>query len=367
MDLRLCAHCTTHSAHHFCTCSEVLLCQDCLPIHLAKSQGLHQILPLQACDSYKKQGYMKRLQQRAAAIEAGKAALGESLGSIDCCLAEFTEKVNDVVQTIWTRAYGLTAQLAKEKQELQGVIQRSIEEAGRTLYEDFPSLREPYSAYLREYDGSVPCQLFTYTVTAVELALSPLLSYSFPPIVRPTTPYFVGLHGNSMLVMDLATGNQRLAHLPIFIDAYTRYCLLTPHKLLSTKGTQALTITLDSQEIQPVASLHVEHWHPGLIVVEKTAFVFGGRTVHCERLNTDMVWENLADMGVARRGFCPCLHREWIYLPEMHEATSVEAYSLAGDCFRLLPFSLPNIFSNSVSFMTGNILTGKSIPRPNSL
>lgn len=40
----------------------------------------------------------------------------------------------------------------------------------------------------------------------------------------------------------------------------------------------------------------------------------------------------------------------------MHEATNLEAYSLALENFQVLPFNLPHMFSNSVSFV-GKMLT----------
>lgn len=108
-----------------------------------------------------------------------------------------------------------------------------------------------------------------------------------------------------MLVMDLATGNLRQADILFSVNAYCRYCLLTP----SIKEMTVLTINVHTLEIEHIAGLNNEYKHSGIIAVNHMAFVFGGRTVHCERLDTDMTWANLPDMSALRCGFYPCLHK----------------------------------------------------------
>lgn len=89
-------------------------------------------------------------------------ALEANIVAIDCCLSAFTPKVNRMVKVIWDHAIDITAQLNKEKQEPKSAIELSIEEANRTLYEDFPSLKTPpppFSAIM-----TIAC-LFSYSDT----------------------------------------------------------------------------------------------------------------------------------------------------------------------------------------------------------
>lgn len=357
-----CSQCTTAVATSFCCCyrTETLLCQACILTHYAKGPGrIHQILPLQAFGPHKAQGYIERLQRRTEAMETGKAALLSNLEAMDRCIADVTQKINEVIQVIWYYGQTTVAELTGEKLKLEETIQRSIAEAERSLYDDTPSLQTPLSGLLREYEEfkSNSLQLFSYSINPQELPtpLSSLFTYSLS--TNPTiTEKLVRLNGNSLLILDVATGMKRKFLLSVPVSNKYRYCLVSPTTLIAVGGREAISVNLDYANVVNLPPPNAEHTQPGVIAAKQEAYVFGGLCPNCEKLSRDMVWNNLPKMSKARGAFIPCLYEKEIYIASP-ESQDIEIFTLNTASFRVFSIPFPALTNSSISLFVGGVFT----------
>lgn len=353
-----CSLCTTAVATCFCSCSrpEPLLCQSCVLIHFSKAPSrMHPVLPLQAYGAHKTPGYMERLQCRTDAVEAGKALLLRNLEAMDHCMAEFTQKVNDLINVIWQYGQTTIAQLTEEKATLERDIRESISEAERTLYEDNPILQEPFTALLKEYVDSRPnsLQLFSYQISSSELPvpLTSCLKYS----VSTSQRHLYRLYKNSLLIFDIATEATRQISLEATFPPESRYCFPSSTTLVSIGGKDVTSINLTTFKVAQHQQLASNHAFPGLIAINQETYVFAGMTVSCEKLRADFTVCQLPCMKIAVDGFSPCKYGDEVYLPE-YRLKNIEVFSLTKCAFRTLPLQLPNIQNNSVAFFSSETL-----------
>lgn len=357
-----CSLCTTAVATSFCCCSrtETLLCQACIQAHFAKGPGrLHQVLPLQAFGPHKAPGYIERLQQRTVAIESGKATLLSNLEAMDRCIADVTQKVNEVIQVIWDYGQTTVAELTEKRRKLEESMKLSIAEAEGSLYEDTPNLQTPLSGLLREYTESnhSSLQLFSYAISPQVLPtpLPSLLTYSLS--TNPAVPdKLVRLYKDSLLILDVLTGVKQEFHLPVSIYPIHRYCLISSISLILVGGKETFFISLSNADISKLQPPNVGHFHPGMLAVKQEVYVFGGNCSNCEKLSIDLVWSNLPNMRQERHAFSPCLYEMEIYLASS-DSSDIEIFSLNTASFRLFPISYPAIKNNSISFIFDKTFT----------
>lgn len=249
-----------------------------------------------------------RLQRRSEALETGKEAITRYIDAANQCELKVKETIDEVVGMIWEYGRATLSRLA----ELKEAIGLSIEEADSSLYEDYPYLKEQFSAWLLAYDESTSAQLFTYKICTEELSssLASLCTYHIHTHERHFQHQIACLHEKCVYLLDASTGNQSQIELCISIDHQARYCALTPSSLLSIRGKTAYLINTSSGETCLLPGVFTDHQCPGVIsTLHGEGYVFGGETQHCERLKTDLNWVNLTDMSVARRSFSPCMHQ----------------------------------------------------------
>ena len=332
----------------FCSCRSfpTPLCTCCRQTHLSTpTRNLHRFLPLSLYSLFHTAEYQSKVQGRIEGIEAGQVALLSNLKAIDQCLAEACEM-------------GETAEIAelREKRgELESAIQRSVEEAEWTVYEDFPYLKQPFTVLLRDYADlqSAALQVFSYEISREKSLGS--LSYSLTYLNTSPPEQLYRLFKDSLLLYNLSTDSTRTISLSSTFSNESRYCFPSPNTLISIGGIDVVSVDLTSFQLTQHNRLESPHSYPGLIAINQETYIFGGETVRCEKLRADYTSSPLPDMKVVMDGFSPCRYRDEVYLPA-YQTNYIEVFSLITYAFRTLRLQLPNITDNSVSFISAETL-----------
>lgn len=352
-----CYMCTTTLATSFCTCLSTPLCLSCEPVHLSlPSRELHHFLSISTLSQFQTAEYQARKARRSEGIEAGKAALLRNLRTVDQCIAELSEKVNEIIAAV--REYERTqrAELQQKRAELERAIERSVEEAELTLYEDFPGLKEPFTSLLREYMEPASVKAFSYQISTekLPLPLSTCLRYSFSTDPKPSEQLY-RLFKNSLLTYDISTGSTHHIALKHTFPSQSRYCFPSPTTLISIGGKEVISINLTTFHVTHHSQLESVHNHPGLIAICREVYIFGGYTTLCKKIRADFSIRRLPERKIEIGGFSPCRYRDEVYLPT-YQTEHIELFSLITCAFRTLPLKLPHISNCSISFISSKTL-----------
>jgi len=320
--------------------------------------NLHRFLPLSLYSQYHTTEYQLKVQRRVEGVEAGKALLMGNLRTMDQCIAEIVRKAAEMIETVREYERTTLAELEAKRRELESAIQRSVEEAEWTVYEDFPCLKQPFTALLRDYVDSqtADLQVFSYQISSEKLPapLSSCLSYCSPDNTASPEQLY-RLFKDSLLIYNLSTSSTRQIPLRCSFPHQSRYCFPCPNTLISIGGVDVVSIDLTNFQLTEHNPLESPHNHPGLIAIYQETYIFGGYTTKCKKLRADYTISPLPDRELAIGGFSPCRYKDEVYLPN-YQTEFIEAFSLVTCAFRTSPLQLPKITNCSVAFISAETL-----------
>ena len=159
----ICSSCKKTDAAYFCSCNlaEAFFCSRCNSHHITTEPKTgHQTIPIAAYSP----DYFRRVTRRRKALETGKALLAQSVQSIDNCIQEFTQQMNDVVAVLWEYGQQRVSELEQAKSAMERQVSEAVDEAERLVWLDSPLAMNKITMYLRSEELMSKLQLCAYRV-----------------------------------------------------------------------------------------------------------------------------------------------------------------------------------------------------------
>lgn len=364
---KLCSVCGKKVTATICICTSVvtLLCDTCCEI---SKTSQHFTYPVTLLPDFEKPGFMEKLQARTIAFGEVKELTRKRIEVVDQGIAEINATIEEWVKYCRDTIDNL--------EELKSQIKTSLTEVERTIMEEQPDLKMPYSQIIRSFVESNSVNPWL-----VEISCNLANPESFIIVKnQANTQYgisdFPYLHGNTLHLYDLCSSKTSTISLSTCFTAGTVFCLLTDHTVLCLGGyppsSSVCKLDLSSKQLATLPGTKTPRSYPGIAKVGDYAYVFGSFSpllATCEKLSlSDEVWAHLGDMNTARCCFTPGVHLKEIYLVGPYGGNrSIQVFDTQNDTFRTLSFQLPaSIASYTTAFavagelyVLGGYLLGK--------
>ena len=371
-----CGYCLLAQAAVACPCTppSQFFCSACFQTHAAYGTG-HYPVPIKAMGLIQSEEQRQTFFTFAARFESLQNTLLSNLEAITSFQLALNTQFDRLIFDLQSMKVAYLAQLDKAKSELTVQLQEALMQLEEVLYtRDFKPLNDlevqVLACWTRDPDLRA-AQLFTGEVDFSEVRsqitkvtyfrthTECLRSEEEPPEA------LAGVSFNSLRLYQLPDCQERRRSLRCSFTVGTFYCFLDTANALCLGGLPpsptVQKLSLQTALLSPGPAMQVARGFAGIHKHGNGVYVFGGNwpsTSSCEKLSLeDSAWLPLPKMCTPRYAFNPVYYKGEMYLADCQNDHSIEAFSVAMETFRLLPYTLPAEMSgNSVACLVGREL-----------
>jgi len=348
----LCSHCKERSAEAFCLCSEdeVYVCDTCYSAHRKRSPlRKHSMKPIGTLPYHKVPGYYERLRQRDEAFPRVKQSLLDNLSELETLISSVEGEMEAIIAAFKVHCEAVLADLRRLKEELKVDFEASLEEVVLTLLEDQPVLLSRFGPLVRRCLVSEAQPIFAGRIISIPLDPQSLLSVTYS--VTENYTHYPYIADTSLAIYQISSKNVLQYPLPSACGQGSTFCVLNSAAALYIGGLDpsSYVLSLETGESQKAGEMPVAKQDAGMVRAKSCVYVFGGHDgfgpmVECEKFSIKQrTWTSLSPMNHPRSEFCPCVHRNDVYLvstsSQVHRA--MEAFNLSSERFRVLEVAIP--------------------------
>ena len=273
------------------------------------------------------------------------------------------EKLNEIVQAVHRYQEKLLQRLAEDIERLERIIEDTLLEVAQTHPSPPPSAQLQALLSLSPSEQHSNLRFFVATHTQseeldwvirrhIDILIYKRI-YTIPPVQEPIQ-YLPLLESSAVHMSPFPFNSSSEVYIADMnpSDTYTAWCFLPNGNCLAT-GTRndQLTISIDCQNrsAAPLANTLEMHFHPGLIQVEGSVYLFGGlyggESPIVELYDLlENAWVYLPRMILPRAHFQPCYYQRYIYIfggTHRDCGETSERFSLDSTCFEEVNLSIP--------------------------
>lgn len=371
-----CGYCLLAQAAVICPCtpSSQFFCSACYQTHAMYGTGHHPV-PIGAMELVQGEEQRQTFFAFLSCFELLHNTLLSNLEAIASFRLSLNTEFDRLILDLQSVKNSSLALLDKAKSELKVQLEDALTQLQEVLYtRDFKPLNDlevqVLACWTRDPDIHT-AQLFTGEVDFSEVRSRITTSTYFRIHMEclqseeesPET--LAGVSFSSLRLYQLPDCQERRRTLRCSFTVGTFYCFLDETNALCLGGLPpsptVQKLSLLTAVLSPGPAMKVARGFSGIRKHGNCVYVFGGNwpsISSCEKLSLeDSVWLSLPKMCTARYAFNPVYYKGEMYLADCQNDHSLEAFSVAMETFRLLPFTLPaELSGNSVACLVGREL-----------
>ena len=339
------------------------LCLQCRDSHETKSKSLsHTYLPAALKAKIGSREVLDEAKEREFTFAKRKRELMSEVQHMDGCIGEVEAVFHDLQEKVAEIREKLLLELHQRREEANLLLEVTFSNINEHLFDtDYdPEDALTQQIWLQEALTLRPFRYQVRPLSAVLALVADLVTVSWSSLSMSVTAPLSFVSANALRTFSLQSGTWSALPLSqeIGLSKHSSLVVFDQAKLFVCGNNPATAlnclITCSSGAVQPLPDTLRARNLPGLAVVQKSTYIFGGKDERgivinvCEK-RRERDWTQLPHSGFKRWGFNPCVAGSKIYLLGGEPQSGSEAFDTASQTFTKLQLELPKGFSSCIS------------------
>lgn len=346
-----------------CDYPPVSLCLQCRDEHETKSSSLsHTYLPAALLAQIGSREALDQAKEREFTLGKCKRELMSEVQRMDGCIGEVGAIFYELQEKVAEIRDKLLLELHQRREEANLLIETTFSTINEHLFDvDY----DPEDALTQQIwqQEALTLRPFRYQVRSLSPVLAlvaDLVTVSWSSLSMSVTAPLSFVHANALRTFSLQSGTWSVLPLSqeVRLSKHSSLVVFDQAKLFACGNNPATTLncllTCSSGAVQPLPDTLRARNLPGLAVVQKNTYIFGGKDERgivinvCEK-RRDRDWTQLPNSSFKRWGFNPCVNGSKIYLLGGEPQSGSEAFDIPSQTFGKLQLEMPKGFSSTVT------------------